>query len=256
MSTEQFEKYYKGELIGKEKTDFETLLADNPSTKEQYEVYVMQHSFLQTHQQKAMTKQSMDSVLEQFKLEHQDKVHDLSSNVGIPSTEQKRQSKMVYFIPAAVAAMLVLGLFIRPLFDNATTSTDNLYANYFNPESISLQTRSTNDSSASEAEKAFNDTNYDLAYQKFEKLVAITENTDPQLQFYQGVSALGANKLTEAKQTLEPLLSHSVFGAGANYYLALLNIKQDDITKAKNLLDQIPSSSSYYKTSQELLKKL
>lgn len=257
MSTEQFEKYTSGKLIGKEKSDFEASLARNPTLQEQYDVYIMQQSYLQTQKQKAIVKQSMDNALQEFKQEHKGKVQGESGNViEMPKEEVRKQSMLYYLIPAAVAAMLILGLFIRPLFDATSSSGNDLYANYFNPDAISLQTRSTNAASILKAEQAFNAKNYELAYQQFENLSDEANGGDPQLQFYQGISALGAGNLDEGKQILEPLLTHSVFGAGSRYYLALLMIKQDDIANAKQSLGQIPSISSYYKTAQELLQKL
>lgn len=235
------DKYLSNELNADERLKVEELLSKDEAIQLRLKLLKSQKAFLKNEDAKQKAKSAIESVSEEFKQ------NDLSTSV-------KGRSNLRYLIPIAIAATLLLGLFIRPLI--TSTDTSSLFSEYYQPAQLSLLTKGdTNAELKQKAQLAFNQQNYHEAVSYLTDLV----NDDPsneQLVFNLAIAELGANQFAAANSRLQSLRVHPVYGPGAHWYSALATIKMGNKENAITLLNNIPSQSSYYTSAQDLLQKL
>ena len=130
---------------------------------------------------------------------------------------------------------------------------DKLYhTNYKNyPNTVYTITRGDdNNSLEREAFVAYETEDYKLALEKFN---AITTQ-QPYFNFYKAQSYLGLNNLDEAKTLFEKeILSESKFKAEAHWYLALINLKQENKAEAVKYLKALITKYNFKKDEAKAL---
>lgn len=235
------DKYLSNQLNTDERAKVEELLSKDEDVKLRLKLLKSQKTFLKNQDAITNAKSAIQGVSEEFR----------QSELN---TEVKGKGKMRYLIPLAIAATLLLGLFIRPLI--TSTDTSSLFNEYYQPAQLSLLTKSdANTELKQKAQLAFNQENYQEAVGYLNALLK-EDSTNEQLLFNLSIAELGANSYETSILRLQSLLTHPVYGPGAHWYSALANIKLDNMENAISLLNEIPSQSSYYSSAQDLVKKL
>lgn len=235
------EKYLSNQLTPEERTSFEAELDTNENLQLRLKILKSQKSFLKNKDAISNSKSAIHDISQKFRQQDDGKL-------------VKKRNNLIYIIPSAIAALLLVGLFLRPLISATDTST--LYTEYFQPTELSLLTKSeANDELQQSAELSFNQKNYTEAIAHLNKL--IEEDPTSQLYVYSlAVAKLGAGQNAQAISELEQFKSHPLYGSAAQWYSALAHLKMDNVDAAKSLLNNISSQSSYFSSARQLLKDL
>jgi tetratricopeptide (TPR) repeat protein len=136
-----------------------------------------------------------------------------------------------------------------------TGSEQNLYTTYFRPD-LGLPVVMGSDSTKylfNEGMVSYKEGNYGQAIGIWEELVTEKGATDT-LNYYVGAAYLNIENHDNASAYLIPVSEneHSVFRGKAIWYLALMKLKQKEVSGAKQLLKQLPEK----KEAIELLGKI
>jgi len=159
--------------------------------------------------------------------------------------------RLLPFATLAAVAALLLFLFI-PNNDN------ELYENYFElAKPINTQGPTGNLTDFDQALGKYESKNYQEAIRLFNK--SIDENPgNPWALVFKGCSEMELNQIDEGITTFKNLSnSDNDFREMANWYLALCQLKKEDIAQTKTMLKRIsPEDKKYYDKAQQLLKEL
>lgn len=225
------EKYLNGELNEEEIKKFQTRLKEDSTFSEEYTLQKSMNIYLEKDRNQPTLESKLDSLGSDFfkeeKKEEKDKV--------IPISRNKNRTRWLIGLiaTAAIAALLVM---FNPF------QGEDLYQQYATHQPISLTEKSTGNDIATNAETAFNQKKYSLAYEKL--TIYLQENPEDQkAQLSLGISALEIGKTEEAISIFKKINTGS--SALKNYgtwYLALSYLKQNDFKNAKFFLNQIPNS--------------
>lgn len=237
------EKYLSNQLTPEERTSFEVELDTNENLKLRLKILKSQKSYLKNQEAITRSRSAISDVSQEFRKQFQ-------------APEVKKTSKIIYLIPSAIAAMLIVGLFIRPLITATDTSSSALFADYFHPTQLSLLTKNdSNNELLQNAQITFNQENYTEAIGHLTELID-REPANEQFRFNLAVAELGAGQSNQAITKLEQFYEHPLYGSAALWYAALSYLKLENIVNAKTSLNAIPTDSSYFEAAQQLLKKL
>ncbi len=159
--------------------------------------------------------------------------------------------RRVFYIAGAAAAIALVIYLALPFLMPGT-----LYDQFNDHQQLALQERGDNTTLAQEAENAFNNGNYELAYAKLSELTQATPD-DTRAQLALGITALETDKLVEAKTIFNTLSNgDSAVKDNATWYLALTYVKAEDYANARQTLERIPAGTFWSAKAQELLNKL
>ncbi len=240
------EKYLNGELNEEEVNDFKLRLKEDATFSEEYTLQKSMNIFLEKDRNQPSLEAKLESLgkgfFEEEKNETEDKVIPISRN-------KNRNRWLIGLIAtAAVAALLV---FFNPF------QQDDLYNQYASHQPISLTEKSEGSDAGTNAESAFNQKNYALAYENI--TTYLQENPeDLKAELALGISALETGKMEEAISIFEKInAGNSALKNYGTWYLALSYLKQKDFEKAKSFLNQVPKSeNTLFEKAQNLLKDL
>ncbi|MEW7291986.1 tetratricopeptide repeat protein [Aquimarina sp. 2304DJ70-9] len=175
--------------------------------------------------------------------------------------KSKKSRKWMYYVSASVAAILI-AFFIN--YYTVNESASSLYAQYSNWKDLpSLTVQSDGENILAKGENLFFEEKYAQAIAIFsEELEEPSEQGqgfEPYILSYLGASYLGLNDYEKALLTFDELLnSGTVDSSKAYWYKAMVYLKQDDIQKAKNMLNLILKNERNFNFQQakELREKL
>lgn len=239
----KLDKYLSNQLTSDERSTLEKELESSEELKHRLKVLKSQKSFLKNQEAITKSKSAISDISQEFRQQLQ-------------APEVKKTSKMIYLIPSAIAALLIVGLFIRPLITATDTSATALFAEYFQPTQLSLLTKNdSNNELLQNAQLTFNQENYTEAIDHLTELID-REPANDQYRFNLAVAELGAGQSNQAISKLEQFYKHPLYGSAALWYSALSHLKLENMVNAKTSLNAISNDSSYYETAQQLLKKL
>ena len=162
--------------------------------------------------------------------------------------------KKLLAVAASVIIIISAGIYF---WMQSEPSEEKLYAEFAQHEAINIQSRgSADDSLAQQAAGKFNSRNYIEALPALQ--VYLTKQPgDVQMRFSEAICYLELNKNKEADAIFSELASgNTAYAAEAQWYRALLALKEKDITKCRSILNSIPTSSSFYTKAQKLKVKL
>lgn len=176
---------------------------------------------------------------------------------GFENKNEILSSKSRWWMVAASVVFLVLaGLF----FKDSKATPHALFDTYYQPAKNIVHpiVRNTlNDNALTKAFVAYQKKDYQNAQSLFGALYKDTKVSS--LLFYEGISLLEIDEVTEAIKKFE---QHKQFSDNVtrmtDWYLALAHIKNNDVQKAKPILEHIISDKNAYKSdvAKKLLKKL
>lgn len=206
-----------------------------------FELRKEMESFLEKRPQRESLKGQLKIMADAFDTEKK----EVTAKV-IPLAQNRKQWYWVGGIAAAVALIaLVAWPFLFP---------SSLYEQYNQHRPLALQERGA--ATNIEAETAFNQQNYQLAYQNLNNYLS-SQPDDVRAQLALGICALELDRFQEAADIFESIQTGtSALAQSATWYRALTYVKQEKIAEAKPYLEQIPEGSFWYTKAQELLEKL
>lgn len=172
--------------------------------------------------------------------------------------QQKQVKPYVSWLQyAGIAAVLII--IAVTIFWPSRVSTDQLYADYIDLSELpSLVNRGENDKNAGliQAQKLFEEQNYDAVLSILQKEIPKNKSTT---YLYTGISQMELNKFEEAAKTFDQLINSKLIDAPkGKWYKALLFIKTNKLSQARDLLLELTNNSNNYKFEEatKLLKEL
>jgi len=237
-------QYISGSLSGEALELFEQQLQKDKNLQKDLKLY-------QRMVHHAGTKDQMNKTLDVIK----DVGHEFKPDSS-ETRQKKRNNNIKYLIPAAIAAMLLIGLFVVPLIQTGATSSRILDQTIFEVSPLSFNSRSTEANIIYEnASKAFNDEDYINALNYLSTILA-GDPENNKAQFYKGVTLMRLANFNAAREAFEPLIDHPLYVHASRYHTGLCFIKEENFTPAKLAFESIPESSNYYQKSQIILNYL
>lgn len=235
-----FEDYLTKKLSNEERKTFEDRLLTEVEFKKAFETYKDLSLFLE------------------HKIGNEDETNVFEKNLKNISNnyfeKQISKKKTKQFKPWKLVIAASLIVFISTFTYNMLSTPS--YSDFSDYETISLTVRGTQDELLSNAEKAFNNKDFNNATTYFSQL--LTKNPENQeLKLYKAISEIEINKYDDAeKLLLELSKGNSIYKNKALWHLALSKLKQKDYSATKEILKTIPQDADAYQNAQKLLKKL
>jgi tetratricopeptide (TPR) repeat protein len=185
---------------------------------------------------------------------------DLDKTLPAVNIESKKSPSLYYAVAASVVLLIAVGIFV---FNSGGTSPAKLYAEYYSPlpNVIDPTVRGAqSESLLTESVKQYEQGNYTEAAEGFKKL--LQQDPDAHMSAYLflqlGVCYMAVDNMSEAKANLEKARASGVeVRTTATWYLALCLLKENNVSQAKVMLQEIPRDHvDYGEPAQELLDKL
>ncbi len=161
----------------------------------------------------------------------------------------------------AVAAVLAIALLGWQFLGSSEWSSDELYAKYSAYENLPGMTDKNGENVLAEAEIAFKQGNYELAEEKLSSYHFNPEDGFSDIAtIYRALSVAEIGRLEEALAIIAPVAEddNSLRREDAQYYLALLLLKKNDIERSQALLNAIANDAGHKRATQarELLRRM
>lgn len=217
----KIDQHLQGELADDQQAAFEKSLKNDDFFAKTYKERRQMTSYLQASSKQAALEEKMAELgKEYFK------------------TEKTIKTKLVKMpilrFGLAIAAAIVLLVMVW----NPFSSTD-LYLQFSNHPHLAMVEKSEGESTAQKAELAYNNGDYETAYQALSEVLK-TEPGNFQAKLALGISALEIGRIEKAQGIFETLAnSSSSFKTYGQWYLALSYIKQGENEKAKPILENL-----------------
>ena len=224
QSTDKLIQYLDGELMGKELTDFEQLLAENTAMQKELNNLILTREAIQSYGLKTQ----VASV-------HQEMMQELNKEIiTIPKNNKVRS---LYRMPLNIAASLLLIMLSVGFYQYITISGSKIFNENYSSYELSISRGDEND--ISQIEKAYAKGQSNLVITEFSKL----KNPTKKDNFLAGQVYLSKNQVKESIRSFEQVLSISsaenTFKDDAEYYLALSYLKNNKPLKAEPILQKI-----------------
>ena len=236
---ERIEKYWEGLLRGEELAEFEQKMLEDASFAEEVSLYnEIEKSIAQRISSKDEVKKLRKTL---------SKIANETTTAEQPTKVIKMRSYTKWLVAASVA--LLVGLF---MFQNDKPT----YNDYAKHRAMDVTVRGNSNETLETIQKLFNDKNYELANTQLSRLADYYKD-NAEIQLYYGITFLETDQYPMAKTTLEKIANGtSLYKYEANWYLALLALKQNDLDACKVYLERIPKDVDLSKKVNSLLKKL
>lgn len=164
-------------------------------------------------------------------------------------------SVIKYLWPFFAVAALVMGFILLSQVFQKPVTGEELFAEYFDPESASFSVKSSSsDSLLLIAETLFNRKKYAEAVIGFEEYTESSGQRNNDVTYFQALSNLGSEKLPESISLFNSL--PDTYNTDVLWYKALIDLKQNNIEGSLNKLARIPESSAYYERAMKLAHEL
>jgi tetratricopeptide (TPR) repeat protein len=192
----------------------------------------------------------------QLDLIHKQTYKPWLSAIRMPSTSKRS----LYILGGMAASLVALMIIWLTSTRNSTTSSD-LYAEYYQPAEINMSFRTAEDIVDGDLRSAmlfYENKQYEKAISLFEKILGADQSRIG-LNLYSGISYMEINEYAEANKNFKKILDHkaNAFIESAQWYLGLCYLKTSDVDKAKEIFLTISESNGYYKKeARKVLKKL
>jgi FimV-like protein len=231
------EKYILNRLSAKEALLVDELL--------QNDINFESELLLQANLKKAIKKEDDDSF--------RNSISELESKAKMESPLTRR-SYVKWFAAASIIVLLGLGYFFTL---EQKTSTNELFASYFEPYRNVIQPLERGNDQQDEKSLAFyayEKGEYEKAIQLFTNLFTTTK--EPYYLFYKANALLKLEKANEAVPLLlEHLKTKDTLTEKTTWYLALAYLKLNDKTNARTALKKVIAEGKYKtKEAKKLLK--
>ncbi|OXB24250.1 hypothetical protein B0A80_06010 [Flavobacterium tructae] len=232
-----FDQYLQGEMTVEEKNSFEKQLSEDHELASAFETFKEVQLQLKSKFEHEREREAFTANLTEISEKH--------FNANKPKVVQMRP----WYFAAAASIVILFGLFFFDYNQNPD------FEDFNHPETASFVERGDADETLKQAEKAFNEKNYELAIPFFEEI--LKENKTPEIQYFYGVSLLEESDYKEAEAVFNELKSGtSAYKEKAKWSLALSKLKQKDYNACREILQTISQDYENYDDVQELLDEL
>lgn len=243
MTLEQLiAKYFKNGLSAKEQEQLDVLLNNDATLAESFE--------FEKNLKASLIDSGKDTLRGQF--------NQLELTIQEQEAENKSRSS---FLKYAIAAVLIIGstLFVVKSFSSAQVSSDELYAQYFEPYRNVIAPIQRGETVQTEEEKVFANyemRDYQTALAGF-RMLKEKSNQD-YLVLYEGVTLMQLNQYEQAIIVFNTFPKNkNKFADKLQWYLSLAYLKTEKITEAKALLQLIIEKNGYKReAAQNIMKSL
>jgi hypothetical protein len=248
---EKIELYLEGKLKGKELLSFEDQLKNDKETSDLFLCYKQAIEEIQTY--------SRNEIKERLKLIHEEVISDrISFYRRIKSNTTLRVAAILIGF-AIVASPLMLYL-----NSNQHNKTDKLFYTNFTPYMNITTQRGGDDSQQrsvlqNAAMHFYNNRDYNKAIVNFEELFKSQNSPDSLIQFYYGISCLGAQQNQKAIEVFTKLSSVKkyLFYDQSKWYLALAYLQiRDKESTIRTLKEIIEEKGDYTSKALHLLEEV
>ncbi|MFT4661693.1 MAG: tetratricopeptide (TPR) repeat protein [Patiriisocius sp.] len=236
---EEIERYVNDQMNEVEKSAFKNKLKADDKLQEEVKVY-------------------SDVVLNlKRKYENIDEVNKLKLTLANKGNEYFKEDgggkiihlKKYLMAAAAIAAIFVVGFFIFG-------PKESLYDQYaqFNP--VNVQVKGDLDQDLVDGVRKYNAKEF-LESDKFLRSYLKNYPEDVQIHFVMGSSYMQQEKHDNALIIFgSDIIQNSIFKYKADWYIALIYLKQGNTEECKKILNLINQNSSYYSDAQSLMREL
>ncbi len=185
----------------------------------------------------------------------------ISGYIEFPK-ELNKELKKVFSSPTKKWLALAASILFLAIGGYATYSYhfanygDSVFAQFYQKPSWDIQTRGNGtDMDYSNAIQNYNQGLYQAAVPSFDSLL-VNEEENNQMRLYKGIAHLEMNQLIEAEQELNTVrINSDLYFEEASWYLALLNIKLDQVQEAIAFLDEIIELENSFYQEQAIKMK-
>ena len=240
---DKIEQYLNDEMQPQERTDFERELQNDEELKNNFDLYKSINNTMKA-----------EEVIEDEN-ELAKTLQQLNRKYILPGSRVKQGNFRKWMAAAAAVLILVFGSIY--FLSDKNMSAEKLYASYAQHAPVKIQLRgNTTDSLAGMAADKFNNKQYYEALPLLQQYVK-QQPDDIHMVFSLGISYLEMNRFNDAQQIFSVIAAgQTAYSETANWYLALIALKQKDIEKCRSILKGIPKTSAWFTKAKELLEKL
>ena len=240
MSEKLIHQYLDGLMNKVERADFEERVKKDPTLSSELSLIKDMNDY--AHQQTQIDSSSLmiKEVGDEFK-------PTLKSN----NNASRNKTVWKYLLPLAAAAVLLLGLFIRPTFTSNSLDQINYEAS---PLSFQVRGTESNELLLLSAD-AFNRSDYPLAISQLSELITLGQEVD-KARLYKGIALLRNGNHAAARAELKILEQIELFKNASYYYQGLSYMDTGNSSQAEHLLKLIDTNSSYFDRAQKRLDQL
>lgn len=252
ITQEIIDQYLNQQLSGDQLDAFEAKLNNDPDFKKEIEMQAFIH--------RGANKLGQDEMHAKLKKIRAEVLHTPAKKTEEPKAKvvplgQKKKIRSLLRWGMAAAIALAIGASIYIIANHQTMSTDDLYANYYQPytEEITVRGDNTN-ASVQEVTQLYKDKKYREALPAFLRLLA-AEPDNAELQLVVGICQLELDNFDKASQSFSSV-TNPLYKDQAQWYLAMTFLKQNDLASAGTILKTIQSGDFNYQKAQEILEQM
>jgi predicted negative regulator of RcsB-dependent stress response len=252
---EQYESYLDGSMSEEERNLFETSL-ENPDAKKEFEEYGrINSSFARMLQHEEKEKDfitNLQKIAKNYSNESAKQV-DLNETKSNQSNSLSFSKNIKWILSAA--AVLLVAFFSYQQYFMHPQSMHDLYASNYTPEEISIERGDKNDS-LEKIITLYQAKNYTQALEiltPYSKLHPEQAN----LKIVIAICKLETNQYADAEKELSAIINlNDAYKEKAQWYLAMLYLKQEQREKCISLLQTFNEHHFYYSKAKIILKEL
>jgi tetratricopeptide (TPR) repeat protein len=240
---QKIDQYLHNEMPPHERTEFELQIAGDDELRNYIQLF--------TGIDKTMQAKNTSSNENELRQTLQQMNHKYFTGGGIV-----KQGSFKKLLAIAASAIIVVVVGIYFLFPGKP-SAEKLYAQFAKHDALNIQLRgSKTDSLAENAAAAFNKKEYTAALPLLQNYMQLQAD-DIQMKFSLAICYMETGKYNEADTIFTTIAAgQTAYADAAQWYRALLTLKQKDYTKCRAVLNTIPAISSYTAKVKELLAAL
>lgn len=225
--------YLDGTLQEPELSDFKLQLQNNS----ELEAEVAHLREIQT----SMHALGAESLLEATQ-DWEREINEKKKNGNVRSLSIKR----VLSIAAGVAAVTAIIFFLR----KPDYTTTELFASYYEPyENLIISRGEGDDIILKRAMDAYDNHNYQRAVSLLQPYLEANPN-ERSAALYLGIAQMELSNYGEAESQLMEALNDPLYQQQADWYLALLYLRMDDVSKLSKTLEKIITMGDHYKEKE------
>lgn len=238
----KIEQFFNRELDEQALTDFQQALSTDKELNDAFQARQEMENFLAVRPNREKLKSNIAALEQDF----------FMGQTAPPKVAKRRFiQRNIYWLAGAAAAVLLL-IFALPLLLDTTPQ----YSDFDTHRPLALQERGATNNQLSAIETAFNNKNYQEAYDQLGNYLS-EQATDTNAQLYQGIAALEIGKAAEAKAIFTRISEgESGFKQTARWYLGLTYLQQEDYISCRAALLLIPEDNYWHSKATAILAKL
>jgi tetratricopeptide (TPR) repeat protein len=237
---ENIDAFLLGELKGEELNDFNEMIKQNPDMAKELRFQA----------------EVMESIRDEKKLALRETLNEVLPDSSLRFTILKYSRTMQLAAAVVVMAMIIGGSFLYESVFNTSSSSQQLFEEYFTPEYELMTVRSGNSSNSTleQGMNYFANRDYNNAIETFEE---VPDNMLAKL--YSGFSYMHLDNYQQAEQLFSEIVDDgdSMFTDQAAWHLGLCYLATDKEEDAIKIFNVIANGNTFYKVKAlELITRM